>query len=457
MKRWLVVLALLAAPAWADIQWVDHQDPAGFFVRMPTGWEAEAKDDGKVFIHSANGQLTVAAVPIVLQENTNVPLSVPWFHGAKVVDEVRVSNEIDVAKLLYHGDSGVCVAEVMYWMHGGSGMLYAIAAPQDLFPAKKPVLLDILKSFRYTSKSGIDYVPWEDPVEHAFTVEVPDGWHVLGGTFRYAPIDVRTQVQLISPDGRIKMHVGDARLGSFVGEGPATRMRGLHAGDKYEVNGVTTTILPYVDGAQFSKQYVEHSLKKSHPDLEVTGTHDRPEWVAEFQHGGEARVTVGETDFRYTDGKGNPMQGMCVTATTLRGQGMSASWQGYPCSFGAPTDQFDKARDIFEHLVLHFKENPQWTASQQQETDRFTRLVMANHEMAIAEMNHIYERFSHQVADNGHQWDNIIANLQDVRGPDGETATVSAGHNYYWKRGTEVVGTEGNRPPDVTFSAMDKL
>jgi len=49
----------------------------------------------------------------------------------------------------------------------------------------------------------------EDPVEHAFTLDVPQGWTARGGLFRLGLSDYRPMVDLKSPDGRTNIRLGD--------------------------------------------------------------------------------------------------------------------------------------------------------------------------------------------------------------------------------------------------------
>src|SRR5579883_1369180 len=42
-----------------------------------------------------------------------------------------------------------------------------------------------------SNDQAISYTSWRDPKEGAFTVDVPHGWKVTGGLYRFAPIDVR--------------------------------------------------------------------------------------------------------------------------------------------------------------------------------------------------------------------------------------------------------------------------
>src|ERR1700733_4789485 len=44
------------------------------------------------------------------------------------------------------------------------------------------------------------WVTYDDPGEHAFTIEVPQGWSVQGGMYRFGYFDVRGTVDMRSPD-----------------------------------------------------------------------------------------------------------------------------------------------------------------------------------------------------------------------------------------------------------------
>jgi len=48
-----------------------------------------------------------------------------------------------------------------------------------------------------------------DPVERAFSMEVPEGWKVQGGTKRPSTAAVQGSVQASSPDGAIVVYAGD--------------------------------------------------------------------------------------------------------------------------------------------------------------------------------------------------------------------------------------------------------
>src|SRR5690349_20759116 len=61
----------------------------------------------------------------------------------------------------------------------------------------------------------ISWVSFEDPAEHAFSMKVPKDWKVVGGLYRFGPLDPRVMIDLVSPDGKTNIRYGDAHVPPF--------------------------------------------------------------------------------------------------------------------------------------------------------------------------------------------------------------------------------------------------
>ena len=59
------------------------------------------------------------------------------------------------------------------------------------------------------------WTTFQDPLEKAFTVEVPQGWTARGGLFRMGYSDERAMIDLISPDGRVNVRLGDLAIPAY--------------------------------------------------------------------------------------------------------------------------------------------------------------------------------------------------------------------------------------------------
>jgi len=59
------------------------------------------------------------------------------------------------------------------------------------------------------------WVSFQDPIEHAFALDVPKGWTAKGGLFRMGYSDARPMVDIQSPDGRVNVRLRDVSIPSY--------------------------------------------------------------------------------------------------------------------------------------------------------------------------------------------------------------------------------------------------
>src|ERR1700722_5398087 len=113
---------------------------------------------------------------------------------------------------------------------------------------------------------GVSFATWRDPAEGAFTVSVPQGWTVTGGTRRASQIDPRTSVDLRSPDGVLHVVLGDQSIGAFEVPDPVRLRMGLREGQTIPAgpsSPMAVTLLRYMPGAQFAQQYIRRQCQEA--------------------------------------------------------------------------------------------------------------------------------------------------------------------------------------------------
>jgi hypothetical protein len=81
--------------------------------------------------------------------------------------------------------------------------------------------------------AGTSWTIFQDPAEHSFQIAVPQGWKITGGLYRFAPLDPRMMVDMVSPDGRTDIRLGDYRVPRFATLTPILRGLGFHEGSSY--------------------------------------------------------------------------------------------------------------------------------------------------------------------------------------------------------------------------------
>ena len=104
--------------------------------------------------------------------------------------------------------------------------------------------------------ANVQWSEFADPAEHAFTMQVPAGWRVQGGTIRKNPIEIPMGVTATSPDGGITIFYSDPNVPIYSVPARIMGMGGLRPGMTYNMGqGVTTVIEPYMDGATFAARW----------------------------------------------------------------------------------------------------------------------------------------------------------------------------------------------------------
>jgi len=471
------ILALLfVAFVSSAQQWTRHNDPLGFTVDHPPGWRVSADASGLVRVASADGATFAVVQPFLLERPATakawLSLSLNQFSGVfpqgrltRIEQRPGRSDEV-VATVMYAGGQ----ASVLCAMAGRAGMFYAIAAPQAQFPARRAELVRVLASFRYTQPAAaarpapgprLDYVRWQDPKESAFSIEVPRGWSVTGGMFRFAPVDTRGAVELTSPDGQIRITSGDAEIPTHTVPTQTLAMAGFHEGSWYSPGyGLRMIVRRYLPGVNYASEYVQQKVGARCPGVQILDARDRPDLA---QQHGQAYSQSGYVSQRFTVGEvaftcGGSMRGTFVAATLATGTPDSATWVVKALvGYVAPASQVAAAETVLGHLIESFETNPQWAQMQQGVTAASSRIVARTQAQISTSMSESYWSRQRSQDNLSRQWSNVTLGQTDVVDPaTGEKWKVASGNNYYWrKEGTgQVAGTETWTRPDIDFTPL---
>ncbi len=143
-----------------------------------------------------------------------------------------------------------------------AGVFYVVAARESGYRQRQNDFARILQSFRTIGAAtgageeapgGVQYVRFSDPKEGAFTMDVPAGWKTEGGLFRLSPLYHQAAVESVSPDGQIRIMVGDGAIPPVIDPTGDMFLSGLPEGSVY---GAVTRVWRFKPGAVFCREYV---------------------------------------------------------------------------------------------------------------------------------------------------------------------------------------------------------
>ena len=208
------------------------------------------------------------------------------------------------------------------------------------------------------------WVPFDDPAEHGFRLQVPKGWRVAGGTYRFGTVDdPRIMVEMISPDGAVRLRVGDAGVPPFVAPNLALKLQGLKEGSRYTQNGAQAIVANYRSGWMFADLYGQARFASFCSNLELKQLRELP---SVNENNGQSKNTAGEAIFRCEGSAGEgPMVGFVVAETQLQHLQALDVWKVGPLySALAPESLGAAALKIILHVSGTHATSQQWAMYQ---------------------------------------------------------------------------------------------
>ena len=504
----IAVTAATAAPqetvaSTAPVRWVSHNDPMGFSVSVPAGWNLRADPRvGRINIQGPQGQQVVIWPMFVPQQQLDA-------RGAGTVVE-HLARRVDAsmawdapkltgntARVFARGQTSG--AALMRWSSTPEGttlFLFCVTAPSSLYRASVDTFAAILRSFHVVSDpktnsaapaksvtpaEPVAWVRWTDPREGAFQASVPQGWNISGGAIRQSATDIRESLILISPDRQIRMTIGDANVGAYSMPNQMYARAGLGEGAYASLgDGSKLQIRRFLPAQQFIREYVASSVRRECGDVHVLSENERQDLAgsaaqqARGQGAPNPRVTAAGVSFSCT-WNGREARGYYAAATILPFPGRGGIWYvdslyGYI----AVAERREQADDISRHVLNSMGINAQWKQREDQiagnavaqdnarsaEIQAHARQAIADNQQKTSDMiTKGYEARSHVYDEIARKRENSILGTVDVVDPtSGKQYKIDNYSDYHWMNNQGVIaGTTTSTSPGSDWREMITL
>jgi hypothetical protein len=315
----------------------------------------------------------------------------------------------------------------------------------------------------HTGASGHQDLAWvnfEDPLEQAFTVEVPRGWTVRGGLFRMGFSDERPMVDLTSPDGRVNVRLGDLSIPAYTTPNPYHPREG----EVYDLGAQAQLIVAkYRTGPEFAVNYSHVRFYRDCPDATADAADvdfSMPDYLptdGEPTQGQAMQTSTGQIAYKCAGGQ---RVVYAFARTTQTGAIWTVPTLG---SFASPLDRIATARAVLRHCAETFRLNPEWIEKQKQmdayalayqrarQQQRMQQLAQQVQQFeasmqAMRDQVSAFERREKSFDDQFQSFDQALRGVTPTIDPyTGEAREVWTGPKMnYWTNGTSVVNaTEG--------------
>jgi len=200
----------------------------------------------------------------------------------------------------------------------------------------------------------LQWIRFEDPLEDAFSVDIPRGWTVRGGLFRLGLSDIRPMVDLVSPDGRINIRLGDVSVPLYSVPGQSH----IIEGEPYDLGAQARMIVArYRTGPEFAVLYsharfVAFCRKPAADAADVDFV--MPDYVP--MDASASQTSSGQIAYRCDSD-----QGPRVAFAYARTDSYGTFWQVHAlASFLSPPEQASLARGVLLHAAHSFQLQAQW-------------------------------------------------------------------------------------------------
>jgi hypothetical protein len=438
--------------------WVSYKDPHGFALQMPKDWKVNVNDWGLVKVGpnpAKTDQATVFALTMIypsdktkdqvladVKSDFGKSFNNFQIFGAK--DASKYSSTI--YKISYTGSNMEGVLNI-----NGSGKNYYVsgfAAPSDQLKNSMPNLMKVLSTFNYDAKlkdpskvAGlVQMTSWKDPNEGAFTVNVPSGWKIDGGTVR--PY-IDAALKIIATSGDKGIQVENPYPPIYTAPNAVLTFSGFPEGSHYNPSGGISQDM-IVMSEKSAQDYIQTVLAPK-LGLKVDSVTARDDLVAKIPKLSYITQTTAAEATLSGDGKVHKVvvieQGMNMAGIGIWTIGLTHYW--------APASEIDKVEQIATAMDQSFKLDPTWAKNEQAQVAKRSGIISKNGQEISDIINSTFEYRSASQDKLADKWSDAILGVQDVYDPStGENYTVPNTSKYYWTDGlNSVVGTDTHDSP----------
>ncbi|MDE3088635.1 MAG: hypothetical protein KGJ80_04535 [Chloroflexota bacterium] len=468
--------ATTAAPSG----WKTYTDANGFSVEYPSGWQVQKGSSPGLVEIRGTGDERVLILPFFANSSLSPQsaLAALQKQSVKLIPDLRSGTPQAVSsravRIIGPTGDNVSVAALTWTpttlgrrrQEGSAGYIYALSSPRKTYPAMEQTFIQILKSakawgpsVRASSATTLRFEKWSDPRESAFTLDVPSGWKVNGGLFRFSALDVREAVAISSPDEKILVTLGDSSLPRQITPDSMSALGGLPEGTWYSPGyGEQFYVWRYRTGVEFAQEYVTSKFGSKCSNLTIERANERPD-IANPINYSQTRITIGETVFTCLNGS-QPLRGYYFAGTEMTSILDIHNWRvAHLYGFLAAPDQTALASAVLNRAVYSRQIDIAWYAQQMKITMEAAKIATQTQAEISTIITDSYWSRQDPEGELARRRSNAMLGVEDVVDPaTDQPFQVESGSNYYWldPRGM-IVGTDTDTRPTLDFRPLIRL
>jgi len=282
------------------------------------------------------------------------------------------------------------------------------------------------------------WTTFEDPAEQAFSIDVPAGWKTTGGTYRFGVLDPRIMVDMVSPDGKVDIRLGDYRIPPFAPLTPALRNLGFTEGRLYNPRNVAQEMVAnYRPGWVFADVYGQSRFSGACSPLKLKSM-ERETPI--HQNGLNQTTTAGQVLYSCESNAG-PLVAYVFAETQFTQMQASGAWMvTWLCSFLAPRARAAETLQTMLHALSTFAISPDWYFRQLQMNGSAAAGAMQDFKRNMSAIQEDYQRRTAASQSQFDQFDRAFRGVDLTTDPvDGKEREVLSTGTTHWINGLEQI------------------
>jgi hypothetical protein len=343
-------------------------------------------------------------------------------------DAQSISSPLDLGKYLANRRVGERVTLTVMRVSGGAGERLQLTATLGPAPAQaqgtgaataRPSAPQTA-AVAGAAAQGLTHIAWSsftDPYEHAFTMDVPQGWKVAGGVVRKNPLWPALVMRVLAPDRRTLIAIGDP--------------------DNVPWNTP-------IAARDYVRRFTESAIGSACSGLKILDVKDQPDverYASSHTPGPYIQWSAAQAVFTCNGERQGGMSGQALAVLEY----MTSLRSGHAqilAAFVTTAGQESAANQIVDHMVGSLKQDPNWTAREQQEGQRLAAGAMARWRG---------EQQQFQAMDDA------ITNTAHFVGADGRRYDLDSRPRYQWLTPNgQTAGTDSPTPPSVGSQLLQR-
>lgn len=294
------------------------------------------------------------------------------------------------------------------------------------------------------------WVHYKDLTEGAFTMDVPAGWQVQGGMWRFGYFDARWMMTVRTLDGAMVIRLDDVSVPPYALPGPSTGQ----AGQPYvKPQQFQMMVADYQAASNYAQLYAKQRFKSVCKSLAPRpGSAWRPQEPSYSGVQNVQKSTNAGVSFICDSSQGQRIATVYARTTQFAASYGTGYWVVDPLISILTTKQDEHASyAIAQHMLLSWKKNPEWVAYQNKLTQMGLDQIQANFQQFLQQtqaqmaafrssMNAQVNGFESRMASQATQvnsFDENLVGIQSMTDPmTGESLQVFSGpHSNYYRNG----------------------